>query len=276
MKIARAKQGIVINADAMQVYARWRILTARPTAMDESKIPHALFGHVGDRVQYSVGNWLDEIREVLNSNNNLLPVIVGGTGLYFHALTEGLADIPTIDPQIREAGRRLLETHGKDLLAKCLLSRDPKTAEHIDCNNPARLLRAWEVLEATGKGLKAWQDETAPPLLPLTEVFPLLLQIHPKANALRILARINQMMRYGLLEECADALPNWDPELPSAKAIGASEFIAYLQGMVDQRIAIKNTATSTRQYAKRQLTWFRSRMHGWKRINSTIKFGDDG
>ena len=258
MALAARDGRVVVNADALQVYANWRILTARPTPADEAQAHHALYGHVARETTYSVGQWLRDLAPLLSRP----VVIVGGTGLYFTALTEGLADIPpTPAPTRAEANRRLAAEGPAALLAEL----DPATAARIDRRNPARIQRAWEVLQATGRGLAAWQDETAPPLLPLKSAEPLLL--FPETDWLnaRIDRRFDAMIASGALDEARAELPRWQPDLPSSRAIGAPELIAHLQGSLTLAEAVAAAKTASRQYAKRQRTWFRSRMGEWRR-----------
>jgi tRNA dimethylallyltransferase len=258
LALARRDERIVINADAMQVYARWRVLTARPSSQEEAQAEHQLYGHVGDDVPYSVGHWLREVAALLELGRGV--VIVGGTGLYFSALTEGLVEIPATPPLVRAtADARRAELGIGAMLAEL----DAKTAARIDRSNPARVQRAWEVLQATGRGLADWQEETGPALLSLTKAEAIVLQ--PEASWLnaRIDQRFDSMMGDGALDEAAAALPDWDPTLPSARAIGAAELIAYLRAQTDLPAAIEAAKLASRQYAKRQRTWLRSRMRGW-------------
>ena len=265
-EIAKAKNGIIINADSMQVYSRWRILTARPTRLEENQLPHALYGHVDHNIHYSVGNWLKDVSTVISNNNGKLPIIIGGTGLYFKALTEGLAEIPSINPDVRREAQLLLKTKNVMEIADQLQQLDPTTFARIDQKNPARLVRAWEVIKSTGRGLKAWQDVTPPPLLPTSKVYPILLNTDKEVNSTRINARLNKMVISGALEECALALQNWNPDLPSSKAIGAVEFIDYIRGQVSFTVSMERVHIATRQYAKRQRAWFRSNMRKWNHI----------
>ncbi len=261
LAIARAAGGVIVNADALQVFANWRILTARPTVSEEEVAPHRLYGHVpGDR-EYSVGHWLRDLAPILTGG--LRPIIVGGTGLYFSALTEGLADIPLTPPEIRAEGERLLADHGTDVLIAAL---DADTRSRIDLLNPARVARAWEVQRTTGRGLAAWQDDTPPPLLPLADTLPLALD--PPRDWLRdrIARRFDAMLAQGALEEARANLAGWSPTLPSAKAIGARELIAHLNGEMTLEAARDAAIVASQQYAKRQRTWFRSRMSGWTRV----------
>ncbi|MEM7270268.1 MAG: tRNA (adenosine(37)-N6)-dimethylallyltransferase MiaA, partial [Pseudomonadota bacterium] len=162
-----AKGGVVINADASQVYDGWRVLTARPSEEEEAAAPHMLYGHVDPGRRYSVGSWLRDVRVALDEceQMGLRAIIIGGTGLYFKALTEGLAEIPTTDEEVRRIVGERLRREGLFFLANELKRLDPETAAIVDLNNPMRVLRALEVLEATGKGLAAWREETPPPLV---------------------------------------------------------------------------------------------------------------
>ncbi len=269
IQIATACQGLVVNADSMQVYDCWQTLTSRPDRQDEDIAPHVLYGHICRDRPYSVGQWLDDVTHILRKNPNRLPIIVGGTGLYFQALSEGLAAIPPIDPEIRKAAQNRLKSDGLETMVRDLTRRDPETMQALDCQNPARVRRAWEVLRATGRGLRAWQKSSAnPPLLPLSHVYSILLDPSIEANSRAINARVSWMAHHGALEECALSLPDWNPEWPSSKALGAHELIAFLQGRTTLELAIERITILTRQYAKRQRTWFRNRMSNWTKILS--------
>ena len=262
LEIARRSGGVIVNADALQVYDGWRLLSARPSPEEESEVGHRLYGHVPYRQDYSVGHWLRDMAPLLN-NSGGRPIIVGGTGLYFRALTEGLADIPVPGPAIRAAGDELLSNAG---LAEMLEQVDPETRAAIDTNNPARVQRAWEVLRATGKGLLHWQAETPPPLLPIGRAFPIVLDADRDWLNARIERRFDQMMEQGALEEARDRLADWNPSRLSSRAIGAPELIAHLQGALSLEEAVARAKIASRQYGKRQRSWFRSRMAGWHRI----------
>lgn len=253
--------GVIVNADALQVYARWQLLSARPSSAEEAALPHRLYGHVGDAQTYSAGHWLREVAGVLAEGRR--PVIVGGTGLYFLALTEGLAVIPPIPPQVRAEGDAWLARGG---LAAMIAALDAATRARTDLQNPARVQRAWEVLTATGRGLAGWQADTPPPLLPLPQVEAIVLRPDPAWLGERIDRRFDAMLAAGALDEARAALPGWNAALPSAKAIGAPELIAHLRGEMTLDAAAVAAKTATRQYAKRQRTWFRSRMGGWRSI----------
>jgi tRNA dimethylallyltransferase len=259
MELAARDGRVVVNADALQVYGNWRILTARPSVADEAALPHALYGHIPREAPYSVGHWLRDVLPLLARP----VVIVGGTGLYFAALTDGLADIPPTPPAIRaEADARMAAEGAAALLAEL----DPATLARIDRLNPARVQRAWEVQRTTGRGLAAWQDSTPKPALPLPTAEALV--IRPDVSWLndRIDRRFDQMIAAGALDEAAAELPHWAPTRPSSRAIGAAELIAHLQGGLSLPDAIAAAKTASRQYAKRQRTWFRSRMGDWREI----------
>ncbi|WP_210528301.1 tRNA (adenosine(37)-N6)-dimethylallyltransferase MiaA [Rubellimicrobium arenae] len=258
IRIARDAGGIIVNADALQVYSGWRVLTARPSPEEERDIPHALFGHVGMEQAYSVGHWLRDVGPLLDGP--LRPVIVGGTGLYFSALTEGLAEIPATPPEVRaEADGLSLET--------LLSGLDPRTAAGLDQRNRARVQRAWEVRTATGRGLADWQADTPPPLLPLPRAHAVVLRPEvPWLNA-RIEARFDSMLAQGAVEEVEALLPVWRAGTPAFRALGAEEIRAWLVGEITRSEATERAVIASRAYAKRQRTWFRSRMASWPPIS---------
>jgi len=264
MRIAGA-DGVVVNADALQVWDCWRVLSARPSPEDEARARHLLYGHHAPGDDYSVGHWLREVAGVLDDfrQGGPRPVIVGGTGLYLTALTEGLADIPPTPPEVRIEADARLARQGLDRMVADL---DPATAVRIDLLNPARVQRAWEVLRATGRGLAAWQADTGRPLLPLSEVEALRIDADRDWLAARIDGRFAEMVATGALEEAGAVLPIWDPAAPWAKAIGAPELVAHHLGRMSLEDAISAGQAATRQYAKRQRTWLRSRMGGWKSL----------
>ena len=259
MELAARDGRIIVNADALQVYDCWRVLSARPGVADEAAFAHALYGHVGRDQPYSVGHWLREVQAYLSRP----VVIVGGTGLYFKALTMGLAAIPATPATVRvEADVRMAAEGFGALLADL----DARTRARIDTANPVRVQRAWEVLRATGRGLSEWQDSTGPADLPLAHCEALV--IMPEVNWLnsRIDARFAAMMAAGALDEVRAALPHWQPNQPWAKAIGAPELLAHLRGEMALDQAVQAATLASRQYAKRQRTWFRSQMKEWRQL----------
>jgi tRNA dimethylallyltransferase len=259
MELAARDGRVIVNADALQVYENWRILTARPSVADEAALPHALYGHVGRDQPYSVGHWLREVTPFLNT-----PVlVVGGTGLNFTALTRGLAEIPPIPAEVRaEADRRMKDTGREALLAEL----DAGTLSRIDQLNGARVQRAWEVLRATGRGLADWQQDTPSPLLPRAKAEALVVVPSPDWLNDRITRRFAAMIAAGALDEARANLAGWDPTLPSSRAIGGPELIAHLQGKITLANAVESATLASRQYAKRQRTWFRSNMSDWTQL----------
>ncbi|MEM5475080.1 tRNA (adenosine(37)-N6)-dimethylallyltransferase MiaA [Pacificibacter sp. AS14] len=266
LEIAEAQGGVIINADALQVFENWRVLSARPSIDDETRAPHALYGHVEHDFGYSVGHWLREAVPFLSGPKR--PIFVGGTGLYFSALTEGLVEIPQTPEDIRAAGnaRRADEGNHLGLLAE-LDTEDAETAQKVDRLNPMRVQRAWEVLRATGRGLAAWQAMTPPPALALEAAYPIVMDADRDWLNARIARRFQIMLDEGALDEAEANLATWDPSLPSSKAIGAPELIAYLQGQLTLQAAQEAATIATRQFAKRQRTWFRARMRQYHKIS---------
>ncbi|MDU8929778.1 tRNA (adenosine(37)-N6)-dimethylallyltransferase MiaA [Alisedimentitalea sp. MJ-SS2] len=258
LEIAETQGGTIINADALQVFANWQILTARPPHEDLIRAPHALYGHVPADVDYSVGHWLRDLDSYLSTTR---PIIVGGTGLYFTALTEGLAQIPPTPPDIRAHA----DTLGRE---EMLAALDPETADRIDRLNRMRVQRAWEVQRATGRGLADWQDDTPPPRLPLSAITPLVIDAPKEWLTPRIERRFDLMLDAGALDEARANLAHWDPNHPSSRAIGAPELIAHLRGELSLNQARDAAIIATRQYAKRQRTWFRARMKEWNALQA--------
>ncbi|MEM7525309.1 MAG: tRNA (adenosine(37)-N6)-dimethylallyltransferase MiaA, partial [Pseudomonadota bacterium] len=251
-----------------QVYDGWRVLTARPTVEDMAAATHRLYGHVDPAVVYSVGDWLRAVAPVLRDAEEagLRPIFVGGTGLYFHALTEGLAEIPATPPEVRASIEVRLGDEGLAALAQELSRSDPVTAATADLANPRRVARALEVLATTGRGLADWRAETPPPLLPDYETA----LIAPERAALyaRCDARFDIMLAEGALDEArAMAARALDPVLPAMKAVGAPELFAHLAGEISLEQAATAARRATRNYAKRQMTWMRSRMRNWRVVN---------
>lgn len=262
LAIAECSGGVIVNADALQVFENWRIVTARPSAQDEARAPHRLYGHIPGDQDYSVGHWLREVAPILNGSER--PIIVGGTGLNLTALTEGLADIPLTPPAIRQEGEARLAQGG---LSALLADLDPDTLARIDIRNPARVARAWEVQHTTGRGLASWQDDTPPPLLPLSTAQAFHLDADRDWLRDRIALRFDLMLQDGALTEAHRNLSDWDPKAPSAKAIGAPELIAHLKGEMTLDQARSAAIIASQQYAKRQRTWFRKRMRNWQAIH---------
>lgn len=269
--LAERLGGCVINADALQVYREWQILTARPEAAETARVPHRLFGHVPAAQAHSVGAWLREVRGVLEDcrADGLRPIIAGGTGLYFKALTEGLAEIPEPDASVRAAAEARLAEGGKAALIDDLARHDPDTLATIDTLNPVRLLRAWAVLQATGRGLAWWRAQTPAPLVAPARATRLRLMPNRALLYERIDRRLEAMVAAGVLDEVAAVMAlHLPPSAPAMKAVGAPEFMAHLRGETDLAEALRRAQMATRHYAKRQLTWLRNQMMSWQAITA--------
>ncbi len=259
MALAARDGRVIVNADALQVYDCWRVLTARPSAADEADLPHVLYGHLGRATMYSVGHWLRDVTQILSRHGQRV-VIVGGTGLYFAALTDGLADIPATPPEVRKKADALRQ-HDLPMMIATL---DPATQARVDLANPMRVQRAWEVQQTTGRGLAAWQAQTPPPRLPLPACTALVLRPDVATLNSRIDQRFDKMVQTGALDEVAANLPHWSPGAPWAQAIGAAALVAHLRGECALADAISQAKIATHQYAKRQRTWMRNRMAQWQ------------
>ncbi|MCB4454320.1 tRNA (adenosine(37)-N6)-dimethylallyltransferase MiaA [Leisingera sp. McT4-56] len=258
LDIAARHGGIIVNADASQVYDCWRVITARPSAEEEAQAPHALYGHVPYDADYSAGHWLREMLPLLDGPERL--IIVGGTGLYFTALTEGMAEIPATPPAVRAAADAMT-------LGALLAELDQETASRIDLQNRARVQRAWEVLKATGRPLASWQDVTPAPALPLQDCTAMVLNSEKDWLEARIRRRFGIMLAQGAMAEIEAMRGRYDPALPSCKAIGVPELMGYAEGTLTLEEAEERAAIATRQFAKRQRSWFRARMKGWHQVS---------
>lgn len=261
--LARETGGVIINADSMQVYGDLRIVTARPTLAEEAAVPHRLYGHVDAAVNCSAGHWVADAAAALAEARaqNRLPIFVGGSGLYFKALTRGLSAVPPTPNEIRESVRARLERDGVEALYAELAQRDPAGAERLKPRDRSRIARALEVVEATGRSLTDWHREGLPPLLPPGTFSALFVSPDRDQLYARIDARFDAMLKAGALEEVARlAARRLDRLLPAMKAHGVPALIRHLTG----EIALDEAATigraDTRHYAKRQFTWFRHQL----------------
>jgi tRNA dimethylallyltransferase len=257
---ARKRGGVIINADSMQVYCELRILTARPSADEEVLAPHRLYGHISGADDYSVARWLADVKiEMQNCwNSNLLPIICGGTGLYFRALELGLAETPEIDPAVREIWR----SFDGDLHHE-LSKRDADAAERLNPADKQRIIRALEVIDSTGRPLAHWQaDAAASNFLNQINVERIYVNVPREELYARAERRFDVMMEQGALDE-VKALPAFNDSQPIMKAIGVPELLSHLRGEISLAQAIINGKTATRQYIKRQLTWWRGQMRHW-------------
>lgn len=265
LTIAERLDGVVINADAMQVYRDLRVLTARPSAADEQRVPHRLYGVLDATEACSAGRWqamaLAEIEQVLSTGKRA--VVVGGTGLYLRALTEGIAPIPDIPPDIRTAARARFTEIGQTAFHAELAGRDPVMAARLEPADGQRLMRAWEVLEATGHSLAQWQDE--PVVAPAID-FTMIALMPPRGDIYGACdTRFAAMITEGALDEVGALMKRVEVEnlgasLPVLKALGYAELAAHLAGRMTLAEAVTAAQQQTRRYAKRQMTWFRHQL----------------
>lgn len=266
LRLARQFDGVVINADSMQVYADLRVVTARPSDDEIARAPHRLYGVLAGDDPCSAGRWaalaLEEIRAAREAGK--LPILVGGTGLYFAALTEGLSALPAIPADIRAAAARRLAQLGPAAFHAEVAARDPEAGDRLPQGDRQRLLRAWEVVEHTGEPLTLWQRRHRP--APALADWCGLLLAPPRTDLYaRCDARFEIMLENGALAEVADLLERgYAPDLPVMKAVGVPELAALLGGRMDRPAAIAAAQQATRRYAKRQMTWFRGKMRSWK------------
>lgn len=263
LELAQKTGGIIINADSMQVYRDLRIITARPTPEEEGRAPHRLYGHVDAAVNFSAGGWVADAAKALAEARAQarLPIFVGGSGLYFKALTRGLSAVPPIPPEVRERVRARLERDGVEALHAELRQSDPVSAERLKARDRTRIARALEVVEATGRSLTDWHRDGLPPLLPPGEFSALYLNPDRDQLYARIDARFDAMLAAGALDEVAQlAARHLDPLLPAMKAHGVPTLIRHIRGEITFEEAAVIGRTHTRQYAKRQFTWFRHQL----------------
>ncbi|TWF54315.1 tRNA (adenosine(37)-N6)-dimethylallyltransferase MiaA [Neorhizobium alkalisoli] len=271
VKLARETDGVVINADSMQVYDTLRVITARPSEEDMGGIEHLLYGHVPATRAYSTGEWLRDVSALLPrlKAEGRMPVFVGGTGLYFKALTGGLSDMPEISQDIRCRVRLRLKEEGPEVLHAELASRDAPVAASLEMRDGQRIVRALEVLEETGRSIADFQDRMGPMVIDPARARKFVVLPDRKVLHGRIDQRFVKMLETGAVEE-VETLMALDPapDLPVMKAIGVREIAAMLKGEMSREMVIERGAALTRQYAKRQMTWFRNQMdESWERLS---------
>ncbi|HUE63741.1 MAG TPA: tRNA (adenosine(37)-N6)-dimethylallyltransferase MiaA [Rhizomicrobium sp.] len=261
LELAEEIGGVIINADSMQVYREAPILTAQPSAAERARVLHLLYGHVSAHEPYSVGRWREDAAGALAEARakGRLPIFVGGTGLYFMALTDGLAHIPPTPEEVRDNARALMDDIGVEALHARLSERDPRTASRLRPSDPQRVLRAYEVFESTGRPLADWQSRPAEPVLKDARLAAFVLDPPRDARRARIAERFEKMLDAGGQEEAA-SLDGLDPALPAAKLLGLRPLQALAGGTLTRAEALDAAITATRQFAKRQMTWFRHRM----------------
>jgi tRNA dimethylallyltransferase len=271
VRLASEHDGVVVNADSMQVYDTLNILTARPQPDDMGGIEHLLYGHVPAGSAYSTGDWLREASGIVAHlrERGKLPVFVGGTGLYFRALTGGLSDMPTIPDAVRERVRGRLVAEGAEALHRELAERDPEVASRLKPGDSQRIVRALEVLEAAGRSIAAFQTATGPTVVDPDRARKIVVLPDRTVLVARINRRFAAMLKSGAVEEVKALLAlDLSPAMPVMKAIGVPQIAAMLAGEMSEAAVIERSAAATRQYAKRQMTWFRNQLdESWTRID---------
>lgn len=271
VELARTHGGEVINADSMQVYDTLRVLTARPDEADMGGVSHHLYGTVPAAQSFSTGAWLRAAESVLADvrARGRLPIFVGGTGLYFKALTGGLSEMPEVPPEIRARWRRRLDEDGPWALHAELGARDPQMADQLSASDGQRIVRALEIIDATGRSLASFQTGTGTLLIDPRRARKLIVEPDRAVLHDRINRRFAGMFDHGAVEE-VEALQKLDlaKDMPVMKAIGVPQIAALLRGQLTREQVIAQASAATRQYAKRQMTWFRNQMdESWERVN---------
>jgi len=267
LSLAERLGGAVINADSMQLYRELRVLTARPTEADERRAPHRLYGIVPASEAFSVGRWFDAAKGAIAAarGEGRVPVLVGGTGLYFKVLLEGLAPVPDIPAELRAHWREKSDRLGAEALHRELASRDPGMAMKLKKSDPQRIVRALEVIDATGVSLSEWQGTPAAPVLDPGSVLRLVVAPEREPLYAAIDTRFDRMVEAGAIEEVEALLAlDLDDSLPAMRAHGVRELRAYLAGASSLGEAMAKAKTESRRYAKRQMTWARRYMADWE------------
>jgi tRNA dimethylallyltransferase len=277
LRLAERIGGAVINADSMQVYGDLAVITARPTAAEQARVPHLLYGHVDAAVNYSVGQYLADAGRALAevARSQRVAIFAGGTGLYFKALTAGLAAVPPIPADIRAGVRARLAQNGAVALHAELQRRDPLSAARLNPNDRTRVARALEVIAATGRSLTDWQQEGLPALIDTARAVRIFIAPDRAALYGRIDARFATMLAAGALEEVRRlAARQLDPLLPAMKAHGVPWLIRHLAGEIPLDAAADKARQDTRHYAKRQFTWFRHQLGDWPALAPEAAFDE--
>ena len=269
LELAQRTGGMIVNADSKQVYTDLRVLSARPAEADEAKAPHRLYGHIDAAENYSVAAFLADAAAVLDEarKSAALPIFVGGTGLYFKALTRGLSKAPPVPADIRAGIRMRLEADGPHVLHAELATRDPSVAARLNPADRVRIARALEIVVATGRSIDFWNRENSAPLVDPSRAVKLFLAPERSELFARIDARFDAMLANGALDEVrALAQRKLDPLLPAMKAHGVPGLIKHLNDEITLAEAAEQGKLDTRHYAKRQFTWFRHQLADWTRV----------
>ena len=270
LRIAEERGGVIINTDSMQVYSVLDVLTARPGAEDLARVPHYLYGYVNPGERYSTGAWLSDVSELLSGPHleGKTPIFVGGTGLYFRALLGGLSEMPDIPDNIRQRWRYRLAEEGAAKLHRVLRSADPEAALVLKPGDGQRIVRALEVMDASGRSILHWHANRGEPLIDPQTAERMVIDPDRDGLGEMIADRFAGMVQRGALDEVRQLLSlGIDPDMPSMKAIGVRELRDVIEGRLPLEAAVERSVIATRQYAKRQMTWFRNQFgQEWRRL----------
>lgn len=268
LRLASERDGVIVNTDALQVYDVLSLITARPSGADLAQAPHLLYGMVQPSVRFSTGNWARAAQAIIAEHPGRTLIFAGGTGLYFESLLSGFAEIPQVPPEAVVAAEAEVAGLDREARGRLIAARDPLIAARLKAPDPQRVTRALAVLNATGRSLASFQDEAQSGMLEGWEVERFVLNPDRDVLRQRIARRFKAMFIEGAVEEVRALLAfDLDPSLPAMKAIGVPEIAAMLRGEVTQAEAIGRAIIATRQYAKRQRTWFRGRMADWEWVS---------
>lgn len=275
LALAEEFDGVIVNADSCQVYKELSILSARPSKEDMERVPHRLYGHVSGAEAYSTGAWLEDVSGVLEDIRKAgkRAIFVGGTGLYYKALLEGLSQVPTIDEEIRQFWRDEALRLGAPALHEILREKDPLIAKELKQGDTQRIIRALEVIDGTGQSLKLWQETNSEPLLSFADVHGFVVTWDRAVLYERIDRRFEEMVAVednesGLSEVKALVDLGFDESLPIMRALGVPELAGFLNGDMELDQAVALAQQQTRRYAKRQLTWLRRNMIAWNDLDA--------
>jgi tRNA dimethylallyltransferase len=265
LSLAEKFDGVIINADSQQVYADLRVLTARPSVEDEARAPHKLYGFLGADASCSAGIWLRYAKMEIDwaRAQGKTPIVVGGTGFYLKALTQGIAEMPSVEAGVRAQAVSDFEAMGREAFAERLRAIDPEFFTRLKVQDKQRLIRAYEVWLSSGKTISWWQSRDVQPIYQPEEIEIIKIELPREELYARCNLRVEQMVEQGAIDEVKPLTTNHQSlitDFPIGKIIGFYEFASYLRGEIDLAQAIELCKTATRQYAKRQMTWFRHQL----------------
>ena len=266
IELAKLEKSKIINADSMQVYSSWNILSSRPSDYDEKEVSHRLYGYISHDKEYSVGKWIKDVHKELISDD-LRPIIVGGTGLYFNTLLKGISETPLISEDTKKISDYLIRNN-PDIMKNILNKYDFNTFNNLDLKNLRRVQRAYELFMETGNGLNFWNSQNLKPLISFSNCKAFVLNADVNFINKRIDDRFDRMIDLGVIEEVKKVFKVFNNEdFPASKALGAKQINSFLNKKKTLTDAINEAKLRTKQYAKKQRTWFRNQFDKWEKIN---------